>query len=654
MNRTNSFLAAFFILCATIISVPFYPAQADLRSPLWWDPDGVSAGSDWHYRVPVTLPSNSAVNSTAKVDINFATLMTQLGISGTFDVNSVRVVRPNSTIATIQEYTDTVYSGATDATGNNQGEVRWLVQDGGAQTYYVYFDVTANGTKPVSTQTPINGNFEASSVATVTPTGWNTPIVTGSVNREVTGTGSVTVTSNPTALDGATKLTDNNPLTGERAYLFGHRSFNSANSDPAFTMTRAITVPATNPGSLTVRWRPEGWDSMNFDWVRIDLTTANSATSAASVEFVGPTFGNYATRPYSPNHGGAIASNTSAGYRHYNGYDCTRTGNHTQGMTGTTCFSQPWWSAQQDLTSYAGQTVYLRFRFYSDAADKTWFHIDDVEWSVVDGTLGTAEAFGVVISDPTGGAQINRGTTLSISATVDARPTGAGFPVTANIYDATNTLVASGIRLYNDGSHGDGATNDAIWTNNGSDNANPTYTIPAGATGTGWTIRVFARDASTSTLGAANNGLVHRNALPNPAVEANYWNIDDSLFSINYALISVSKTSQVMSDLFSGSNPKAIPGATVQYCIVINNAGPSIASAINAVDNIPPNVTYVSNSMKSGTDCATATTEEDDDNSGANEADPFGMSITGTTITATTASLLPDTSFAMVFEVVVN
>lgn len=156
------------VLAALLVCGLLGPAAATQRSPSWWDPDGVGSGSDWHYRVPVTLPSTSSINSTAKVDIDFAALMTQLGISGTFDANSVRVVRPGGTIATVQEYNDTIYAGATDSNAS-RGEVRWIVEDSGTQTYYVYFDVTANGAKSANAQTPIDGNFERGSSGTQPP-----------------------------------------------------------------------------------------------------------------------------------------------------------------------------------------------------------------------------------------------------------------------------------------------------------------------------------------------------------------------------------------------------------------------------------------------------------------------------------------------------
>ena len=91
-------------LLLAVLSVAALLSRADAvqrSAPGWWDPDGVSVGSDWHYRVAVTLPATSSANSTAKVDIDFAALMVQLGISGTFDANSVRVVRPGGAIAAV-------------------------------------------------------------------------------------------------------------------------------------------------------------------------------------------------------------------------------------------------------------------------------------------------------------------------------------------------------------------------------------------------------------------------------------------------------------------------------------------------------------------------------------------------------------------------
>lgn len=638
---------------------------AALRSaPSWWDPDGVAAGSDWHYRVPVTLPTTSTVNSTGKVDIDFAALMTQLGISGTFDVNSVRVVRPGGTLATIQEYTDTVYAGATDASGNNRGEVRWIVEDAGAVTYQVYFDVTQNGAKAANPQVPINGNFEKGAVGTQLPAGWATAAKTNAAyDLQITGIESPTITSDgirPSTNTGpllSPTVTDGTPLTGAQAYILGARTnnepLNGAVSQADATMlTRTIAVPASNPGNLTLRWRVEGWDSdtnnvTTYDHLQIEVV------GSTTTDIVGPLTNAYTTYPFAPSFGANDITNTRAGFGSYNTFDMTTGGTHRNGMTVAN-HAQPWWTRTFSLAPYAGQTITLRFSTTHMEEFKSWFHIDDVEWSVVNGTLGAAEAFGAGITNPVG--SFSPGTPLPVSVRVDARPTAATNPVTADIYNNAGTLVASAIKLYNDGTHGDAVAGDAIWTNNGSDSANPTYTVPLGTpSSTGWTVRAFARDATTSTVLASANGLAHRNALPTPLIMANYWNIDETTFNVVSGSVSVTKISSVISDPVNGTtNPKAIPGAVMEYCILITNTGATALSNVVATDNLPANFTYGAATMRSGTGCAAAATVEDDNNAGADETDPYGASVTGSTLTGSAASLGISGVFALKFRGTVN
>ncbi|MFC4292720.1 hypothetical protein ACFOWX_09875 [Sphingorhabdus arenilitoris] len=643
MLRRHPLRAVCVLLLTVLFALPFVPASADLRAPGWWDPDGIAAGSDWHYRVPVTLPANASVNSTAKVNVDFASLMTQLGISGSFDVNSVRVVRPGGSLVTVQEYTDTLFNDATDATGNNRGEVKWIVQDGGAQTYYIYFDITQNGAKPVNPQSPINANFERATTGQASPTGWTGSAVAG-YDAQARPNETVTVS------DQTTVATNGNANSGSFSYLLGARSAVDGNGADRATLTRTFTVPATNPGNITVRWKPQGWDSAangatQYDFIRIDIVGTSTS------ELVGPTAGNYATRPFSPNFRVGAQSATQSGYGPYNGWDNTSTGTHTQGMT-VAQGSEPWWTYSQSLAGFEGQTVTLRFRTTHVATFRSWFLVDDIEWSVVNGTLGIAEAYGVA---GTIAASVAPGEILSVSASVDANPTAATLPVTASILNNSGAVVASGIRLYNDGTHGDAVAGDAIWTNNGTDPANPTYTIPlATPASSGWTLRIFAKDASSSTSGAANNGLVRRNGAPTAQTEANYWNIDDRNFDVAGASLSTTKISQVLSDGVSAANPKAVPGALVRYCITIFNSGPSAATSISLTDAIPANLTYVAGSMASGASCGAASTAEDDNATGTDESDPIGASFSGSAITATNTTLASGASMALTFNVTVN
>ena len=149
--------------------------------------------------------------------------------------------------------------------------------------------------------------------------------------------------------------------------------------------------------------------------------------------------------------------------------------------------------------------------------------------------------------------------------------------------------------------------------------------------------------------------IIYGNHTTAPADPGNQWmSIHDISFCNPQATLSVTKTSTVLSDGTSVSNPKAVPGATVRYCITITNNGSGRATAVSASDIVPTRVTYVAGSMTTGATCGTASTTEDDDNSGADESDPFGMSIAGTTITGGAATLAPNASVALVFRATVN
>jgi uncharacterized repeat protein (TIGR01451 family) len=69
---------------------------------------------------------------------------------------------------------------------------------------------------------------------------------------------------------------------------------------------------------------------------------------------------------------------------------------------------------------------------------------------------------------------------------------------------------------------------------------------------------------------------------------------DTGTYTVAGALVTVAKTSRIVSDPVNGAtNPKAIPGATVEYCITVSNAtGAALATNVNVVDDLPADVTY--------------------------------------------------------------
>lgn len=644
-SRSGRLLRAFSIAAVLLFAV-IVPVSADLRSnPTWWDQNAVGSAPDWHYRVPVNVPAGATVNSTIKVDVDFNALMATMGISGTFDANSPRIVRPGGSLAARQEFTDTVYNGATDASNNGRGEIRFILEDAGASVYHVYFDITQNGAKAANPQTPINGNFERGATGTTQPAAWNAPTGSSSLDAQVRPSENPSVTTDGTNAYPTPKTTDGTPRTGAFSYMIGSRSQNET-SDSSRTITRTFTVPATNPGDFTVRWRVEGWDSTGYDTLTIRLNAG-----ATTINVVGPAYGNYTTAPHSPNMSNptnAPQSTTQPGYRAYNYFDMTSTGAHTQGMS-VAAQAEPWWTRTVSLASLAGQTVTLTIQTNHITRFRSWFHIDDIEWSVVNGTLGTPQGFGVVFLTPT--AATAGVTPLSISARVDANPTPTTSPVTVELINPGGSAVQS-VRLFNDGTHGDAVAGDAIWTNDGSVPADR-MTLPGGAFNGSWRLRVFARDSSTSTIGARNGVIRGPGTGAAPETEANYWNIDEYLLSSG--AIGVTKTSSVVSDPFNGTtNPKRIPGATIRYCVLVTNTGTATVTSIVMNDTINLPEIYVPGSIRSGSTCTNAVVVEDDNNTGADESDPVGARFTAGTVTGTTASIAAGASVAFVYNITVQ
>ena len=69
---------------------------------------------------------------------------------------------------------------------------------------------------------------------------------------------------------------------------------------------------------------------------------------------------------------------------------------------------------------------------------------------------------------------------------------------------------------------------------------------------------------------------------------------DTDSYTVAAADISAVKTSTVISDPFNNTtNPKAIPGATIEYCIAVSNAaGSATATGVSVTDVLPADVTY--------------------------------------------------------------
>ena len=197
---------------------------------------------------------------------------------------------------------------------------------------------------------------------------------------------------------------------------------------------------------------------------------------------------------------------------------------------------------------------------------------------------------------------------------------------------ASNTVPATGVRTANVGLLGA----DLAETNTGSaDNATFVDTV-------------FA-DSLTTDGNAAENGLMYARGQ----------------FDVVTASIIVTKTSLVSEDPINGTtSPKAIPGATIEYCIDVENTGAAAASSISIADVIPSNTTYVPGSIKSaatgtGTACTlgSGTTEDDDTTvGGVGDETPTGgnYDVGTTTVTVITPTIGAASRFKATFQVTVD
>lgn len=177
----------------------------------------------------------------------------------------------------------------------------------------------------------------------------------------------------------------------------------------------------------------------------------------------------------------------------------------------------------------------------------------------------------------------------------------------------------------------------------------------AGATDTGVTsangnvVVTFSGPVDTITIVYGN----HTTAPANPGNQ--HMSIHDLSFCSPVATLVVDKSSVIVSDPVNGTtSPYRIPGATVRYCILMTNSGSGTTSAVSLNDPLPSTTTFIPGTLRTGATCATATTVEDDDATGADENDPRGASFASGIATARVASIAPGGTMAVTVDALIN
>ncbi|GAA5524218.1 hypothetical protein Maes01_00772 [Microbulbifer aestuariivivens] len=149
--------------------------------------------------------------------------------------------------------------------------------------------------------------------------------------------------------------------------------------------------------------------------------------------------------------------------------------------------------------------------------------------------------------------------------------------------------------------------------------------------------------ANTDALETVFDNSLDENTSGNPIVTV------QGAYIITDADMSIVKSSTVLDDPINGAAsasvfPKAIPGATVEYCMVVENTGDATAETVTLTDAIPAETTFVTSSIATGTG----------DTCGTNADDPVKGSESSGTITVNFGDVTAGNSVWATFEVTIN
>lgn len=172
------------------------------------------------------------------------------------------------------------------------------------------------------------------------------------------------------------------------------------------------------------------------------------------------------------------------------------------------------------------------------------------------------------------------------------------------------------------------------------------------------TLTATAREAGTaSAMGGAVSQTTTANTAGMDTVFADIAGATDASrdashsakddYTVLAAALSVNKTSRVISDPFNNTtNPKAIPGAVIEYCISVSNAaGSATASSVAISDPLPSTVTFNTGSIYLNGTVSSGTCQAD----GA-----AGGSFASGTVSGTLSSVAAGETKTLLFRATIN
>ena len=173
-------------------------------------------------------------------------------------------------------------------------------------------------------------------------------------------------------------------------------------------------------------------------------------------------------------------------------------------------------------------------------------------------------------------------------------------------------------------------------------------------------LRATAIDPSTGAAWANDTGIDQEDGIAQiVVVNANGWVEDDATYTVQTATLNVTKSSDVVRDNLPGppsANPKAIPGATVEYAIAIQNLG-SQPATLNSINDTLPAATAFDADEYPGNADVSVQVNANPPTYCTQEADADGCTLAGTTLSVAAPAITtvaPGATITVRFHVTIN
>ena len=177
------------------------------------------------------------------------------------------------------------------------------------------------------------------------------------------------------------------------------------------------------------------------------------------------------------------------------------------------------------------------------------------------------------------------------------------------------------------------------------DTATVTLTANAHEAGSAGSLGAELVTSATNVVDAVDTVLADGSGATDGDNDGAFSASDD--YTVLAAALSVLKTSRIVSDPVSGTtDPKAIPGAVVEYCIAVSNAaGGAEATNIVVTDTVPANTTFEAGSILLDGTVTTGTCNLDGS---------AGGSFDGTDVTGALSNIAAGDTATLIFRTVID